>query len=433
MKTFGIISAIAGFISLVSCSDIDWVRVKNPITISSPSPTKQISKVSLTDTQAGYVEAGNRMSFSLLGQMYDGENLVCSPLSLQYALAMTANGASGETLQEIVDFLGYGEEGIDALNEYSRILLEQLPAVDLDVNLKVTDALLVNDKFPLLPSFKKTVEENYYAAVDNMDFSDSKQIAARINDWTKRSTNGFIDKLLEPSEISPNAVAFIMNALYFKAKWAGSEYCPMFTKESTKPENFYLSNGTTQKVDMMRNTDYHKYAEMDGYKVLELPYSNGKFNMYILLPNTNDIETLITSLQSTSWNDIIGSLKQDAEVHVKLPKFNIENKHNLNGALSALGVKKAFQEQVAEFDMMFKPKPGCYYWISKVIQKSRIAVSEWGTEAGSVTVVEMDWATDAGPESKPKQLYFYVNHPFVFVIGEKTSGTILFEGVVMEP
>ena len=83
--------------------------------------------------------------------------------------------------------------------------------------------------------------------------------------------------------------------------------------------------------------------------------------------------------------------------------------------------------------MMFKPKPGCYYWISKVIQKSRIAVSEWGTEAGSVTIVEMDWATDAGPESKPKQLYFYVNHPFVFVIGEKTSGTILFEGVVMEP
>ena len=114
MKAVQFFSIVAGFISLVSCSDIDWVRVKNPITISSPSPTEQITKVSLTDTQAGYVEAGNNMSFRFLKELYDAENLVCSPLSLQYALAMTANGASGETLQEIIDFLGYGEEGIDA-------------------------------------------------------------------------------------------------------------------------------------------------------------------------------------------------------------------------------------------------------------------------------------------------------------------------------
>ena len=431
MKTLGIISAVAGFISLVSCSDIDWVRVKNPITISSPSPTEQITKVSLTDTQAGYVEAGNNMSFRFLKELYDEENLVCSPLSLQYALAMAANGASGETLQEIIDFLGYGEEGIEALNEYSKILLEQLPAVDLDVDLKVTDALLVNDMFPLLPSFKKTVETNYYAAVDNMDFSDPKQIAARINDWAKTNTNGFIDKLIDPSEISLDAVAFIMNALYFKAKWAGDKYSPMFREEGTRSEDFHLKDGKTVKAKMMRNTRYHEYAEMDGYKVLVLPYANGKFNMYVLLPDENDIEGMIEKLQTTSWSEIRANLKQDAEVHVKLPKFNIENKHNLNDALNALGVKKAFQPSVAEFDMMFQQKSGYYYWISKVIQKSRIAVSEWGTEAGSVTVVEMDAATDVGPDQK--HVYFYADHPFVFVIGEKTSGTILFEGVVMEP
>ena len=431
MKAVQFFSIIAGFISLVSCSDIDWVRVKNPITISSPSPTEQITKVSLTDTQAGYVEAGNSMSFRFLKELYDEENLVCSPLSLQYALAMAANGASGETLQEIIDFLGYGEEGIEALNEYSKILLEQLPAVDLNVDLKVTDALLVNDMFPLLPSFKKTVETNYYAAVDNMDFSDPKQIAARINDWAKTNTNGFIDKLIDPSEISPDAVAFIMNALYFKAKWAGNKYSPMFREEGTRSEDFHLKDGKTVKAKMMRNTRYHEYAEMDGYKVLVLPYANGKFNLYVLLPDENDIEGMIEKLQTTSWSEIRANLKQDAEVHVKLPKFNIENKHNLNDALNALGVKKAFQPSVAEFDMMFQQKSGYYYWISKVIQKSRIAVSEWGTEAGSVTVVEMDAATDAGPDQK--HVYFYADHPFVFVIGEKTSGTILFEGVVMEP
>ena len=429
MKTAHIFSIVAGFICLLSCSNLDWV--KNPITISSPSPTEQITKVSLTDTQAGYVEAGNNMSFRFLKEMFAEENLICSPLSLQYALAMTANGASGETLKEITDFLGYGEEGIDALNEYCKILLEQLPAVDLDVNLKVTDALLVNDKFPLLPSFKKTVEDNYYAAVDNMDFSDPQQIAARINKWSKENTNGFIDKVIEPSEISGNAVAYIMNALYFKAKWAGGKYSPMFREEGTKSENFKLKNGKTVTALMMRNTRYHEYAEMDGYKVLVLPYANGKFNMYVLLPDENDIEGMIEKLQTTSWRDILANLKHDAEVHVKLPKFNIENKYSLNDALNALGVRKAFKEGSAEFDRMFEHKEGYGYWISKVIQKSRIAISEWGTEAGSVTVVEMDGATDAGPDQK--HVYFYADHPFVFIIGEETSGTILFEGVVMQP
>ena len=431
MRTALILGIIAGFTCIISCSDIDTVKVKDPITISSPSPTEQITKVTLSDMQSGYVEAGNTMSFKFLKEIYCGENLICSPLSLQYAIAMAANGASGETLQEIIDFLGYGEEGIDALNEYSKTLLEQLPAVDLDVTLKVTDALLVNADFPLLPSFKKTVEESFYAAVDNMDFSDPQQIAARINEWAKRNTNGFIDKVIEPSEISADAVAYIMNALYFKAKWAGDEYSPMFREEGTKSENFTLNDGKTIKAAMMRNTRYHEYAEMDGYKVLVLPYANRKFNMYILLPDENNIEGLIEKLQTSSWTDILANLKQDAEVHVTLPKFNIENKHNLNDALNGLGVRKAFEPASAEFNGMFTPKDDYYYWISKVIQKSRISVSEWGTEAGSVTVVEMDGATDAGPG--PKEVFFYADHPFVFIIGEETSGTILFEGVVMQP
>ena len=431
MRTALILGIIAGFTCIISCSDIDTVKVKDPITISSPSPTEQITKVTLSDMQSGYVEAGNTMSFKFLKEIYCGENLICSPLSLQYAIAMAANGASGETLQEIIDFLGYGEEGIDALNEYSKTLLEQLPAVDLDVTLKVTDALLVNDDFPLLPSFKKTVEESFYAAVDNMDFSDPQQIAARINEWAKRNTNSFIDKVIEPSEISADAVAYIMNALYFKAKWAGDEYSPMFREEGTKSENFTLNDGKTIKAAMMRNTRYHEYAEMDGYKVLVLPYANRKFNMYILLPDENNIEGLIEKLQTSSWTDILANLKQDAEVHVRLPKFNIENKHNLNDALNGLGVRKAFEPASAEFNGMFTPKDDYYYWISKVIQKSRISVSEWGTEAGSVTVVEMDGATDAGPG--PKEVFFYADHPFVFIIGEETSGTILFEGVVMQP
>lgn len=420
----------AGLVALVSCDkENNPVTVNDPITISSPEPTGPITKVSLSDTQKGYVQAGNAMAFRFLKQIYHGDNLVCSPLSLQYALAMTANGASGKTLQEIIGFLGYGSEGIAALNEYSKILLEQLPAVDLDVTLKVTDALLVNQKFPLLPSFKKTVEDYYYAAVDNMDFSDPAQVAARINDWANRNTNGFIDKILEPGELSADAVAYLMNALYFKAKWAGNEYNPMFREYATTDDKFTLADGTGKTVKMMRNMQHHRYAEMDGFKVLALPYANSKYYMYILLPDENNLDGLLDKLQTLSWSDMQSRFKSDAEVSLKLPKFDIGNKFYLNDALQALGVEKAFQKRIAEFDGMFDPKPGYYYWIGKVIQKARISVAEWGTEAAAVTVVAMDGASDPGPGQEPKRINFFADHPFVYLIGELTSGTILFEGV----
>ena len=421
-----VILLATGIMALMACSKSDGI--KDPITISSPTPTEQITKVSLSESQQGYVKAGNAMAMRFLKQIYEGENLICSPLSLQYALAMTANGASGETLQEIIDFLGYGSDGIDALNAYCKILLEQLPAVDLSVTLKVTDALLVNNKFPLHPSFKKTVEEYYYAPAENMDFSDPEKVAARINDWASRNTNGFIDKVLESNDISESAAAFLMNALYFKAKWAGSDYEPMFSEEGTSDDSFTLSNGTVKTVKMMRSELYQPYAEMDGFKVLALPYANGKFYMYILLPDENDLPGLLTKLQTVSWEDIRQNLKSDAEVHVKLPKFDIENKFNLNDALQALGVSRAFEPASAQFDRMFAPQDGEYWFrIGEVIQKAKISVAEWGTEAAAVTVVQM--YAESAPVGEPKKVYFYADHPFVFAIGESTSCTILFEGV----
>lgn len=400
----------------------------NPIDITSPEPTEQITKVSLNETQRGYVKAGNKMAFRMLIELYDGQDLIFSPLSLQYALAMTANGAEGETLQEIIDFLGYGLEGIAALNEYSKTMLEQLPAVDLDVTLKLTDAMLVNENFPLLPAFKNKVQGNYYAAVENMSFVNPQKVANHINEWAKGNTNGFIDKLIEAKEISPLAAAFLMNALYFKAKWAGSNHNPMFLEGATTEESFTKTGGSVKKVKMMRNMRYHGYAEMDGFKVLALPYAGGKFFMYVLLPDKNDLGGLLKKLQDTPWSTVTSSFKHDAEVYVKLPKFDIEEKYNLNESLQNLGIKKAFKANLAEFDSMFDVK-GYNFNIDKVIQKARISVAEWGTEAAAVTVVEMA-PTSAGPGGlEPKRVYFYADHPFAFVIGEASSGAILFEGV----
>jgi serpin B len=427
MKHTALLAAMAA-VAIASCTPENETKVKNPIQISSPTPTQQITKVTLNETQQGYVTAGNAMSFRLLKEMYTGESLILSPLSLQYALAMTANGASDETLQEIVDFLGYGAEGIDALNEYCRILLEQLPAVSLNVKLKVTNALLVNDKFPLLPSFQKAVEENYYAAVENSDFSNPALIAARINEWANRNTEGVIKNILDSKDISPYAVAFLMNALYFKAKWAGSQYDPMFRESGTKNHDFTLSDGSVKQVKMMSTTGGFRYSEMDGFSAVVLPYAGGNYYMGILLPDTNDLSSFVDRIPAISWEEIWDSAITNAEVHVKIPKFDIENKFYLKENLKSLGVNRAFDDS-AQFDQMFAPKEDDYhYWIENVIQKAKITVAEWGTEAAAVTVVQMVGDMAAGPKPEPRIVYFTCDHPFVFIIGERTSGTILFEG-----
>ena len=428
MRAFRFFCLPAALAILSSCS---LTKDDGPFNISSPTPDTAITRVSLDEAQQGYVQAGNAMAFRFLDQLYGGENLVCSPLSLQYALAMTANGASGETLQEIIDFLGYGADGIDALNAYCKLLMEQLPAVDLDVKLRVIDAILVNNRFTLYPAFQKTVQESYYAAVGAMDFSDPRKIARRINDWASRCTDGFIDKVLDESEITPESVAFLMNALYFKAHWAGSNLAPMFPEYATRDDTFTLSGGQKTTVKMMRNVRNHQYAEMDGFQVLVLPYAGGKFNMYVLLPDKNDLDGLLRKLRTTSWNEILGSLKRDAEVYVKLPRFDIENKYNLNDALQALGIERAFRPGAAQFDRMLTSGSGNEeFWIGRVIQKTRISVAEWGTEAAAVTIVDMKGdAEPGGDEDEPKKVYFYADHPFVFAIGEVTSGAILFEGV----
>ena len=413
--------------ALFACTPTNKDSVKDPITVTSPTPTEHITKVALSESQLGYVKAGNAMAVRLLRQMYDGQNMIISPLSLQYALAMTANGASGETLQEMIDFLGYGDDGIDALNAYCKLLLEQLPAVDLKVNLKVTDALIVNDKFPLQPAFQKTVEENYYAVVENMDFSDPELIAARVNEWSRRNTNGVIDKVLEASDIAPELVACLMNALYFKAKWAGSDYEPMFLEESTKSEDFTLADGSKKKVKMMKGYQSVPYAKKDGYRVMALPYANYKYFMYFLLPDENNLDGLMDKIKDASWNDLVKDLSTDYDVSIWLPKFTIENRYELKDALSALGLKKSFEEDKAEFFRMFDTAPGDYqYWIGKIIQKAKIAVAEWGTEAAAVTVVQMYGETATAPK---EEVDFHLDHPFVFAIGESTSGAILFEGV----
>ena len=435
MKKFELLISLS--LLLLSCTEKKEnypetpYEVSDPITISSPTPSGKLTKVSLSEGQLQYVSSGNAFAFNTLAKIYEGKSVIFSPLSLQYALAMTVNGASGKTANEITKALGYGSD-VKALNEYCNILLNELPAVDTDVDLKLTDLMLVTKDLPAKDSFRNVLNNKYYAPLEYFYPQSVKEIVDRINEWAYRTTNGFIDKLVEESDIDPDLVAAIMNALYFKAKWAGSEYRPMFLEAGTLTDaEFTLDGGGKSKVDLMRTSRYLPYAKRDGYSVVSIPYSNGNFAMYVLLPDEkggNGVRNLLEKLPDEKWEDICGSFDYDTEVHLRLPKFETENKFYLKEAMKALGIQKAFVRGVAEFDNMFDA-PDWYFWIDSIIQKAHISVAEWGTEAAAVTVVLMLGDTSPGPDPEKKVVDFYADHPFVYVIAEKTSGVILFEGV----
>ena len=226
-------------------------------------------------------------------------------------------------------------------------------------------------------------------------------------------------------DMAPNAVAYLMNALYFKARWQGADRNPMFDSHITSVGDFYKADGSKTQVPFMSTGRHFPYVDKGDYEVVALPYESGKFFMYILLPKKKDgLSAMIASLPNTSWNSLISSLETGREVSLRMPKFETAGDFELSKALKAMGMTKAFDEVFAEFDGMFDgDTPGIY--INRVLQKAKIQVAEWGTEAAAVTVVEM-----AEKSSMPEHvIYFTADHPFVFVIGEQESGTILFEGV----
>ena len=403
--------------------------VANPITISSPEPKAgSVSRISLTQEQQGFAAGSQAFAFKSFAQLYkqSPSSFIFSPLSLQYALAMVVNGASGETAAEITRALGFGSD-LESLNAYCNLLMNQLPALDRNVQIKLADALVVDSNYPLLSSFEKQMEQVYYAPVEYMSFGKKSEVVDRINEWAYRSTNGLIFPFLSEDDLA-QAIAVLLNALYFKAPWAeaiaGTMFRPEFTMEG---ETFHKDGGGTSKVDLMPATSFFGFAIKDGFRMVEIPYSDEKFAMYVLLPDAvgkQGLKQLVAALEKESWRNLVESLTYSTKVHLRLPKFETASRFMLSPVLEALGIRKAFSS--GSFDRMFEGKGK--FFVSNVLQKARIKVTEWGTEAAAVTAVMM--AGDPGPGAvPPPEADFFCDHPFAYVIAERSSGTILFEGI----
>ncbi|MFN0098956.1 MAG: serpin family protein [Gemmatimonadaceae bacterium] len=368
----------------------------------------------LTNIESQLVERSNRFTFTLLKRVDDdpAENLFLSPLSVSMALGMTLNGAANATLDSMRATLGVDGLSRDEINAGYRGLIDLLLDLDATTQMRVANSVWVRQGLTADPTFVSAVGTHFDADVRTLDFA-SPSAVSTVNSWVSDATNNRIPKVLE--RIADEDVMFLINALFFKGKWREP-----FDPRRTADGVFTPASGAPQTARMMtREKVPIRLARGPASTVGELPYGNGAFSMAIVLPDEGvPLATVIDSLDDARWAAIAASLTPQ-ELDVTMPRFTLRFSTSLNKALKALGMGIAFEDGLADFRQLFTPnEPGPF--ISFVQHDAFVAVDEVGTEAAAVTTVGV------GVTSLPPS--FRVDRPFLFMIRERLSGTIVFVG-----
>lgn len=392
---------------------------------------QEVKPVRLTAEQTVFANDNNAFTLnffqSLNGKMKN-RSIVCSPLSITYVLSMVNDGATGTTEQELEQTLGFHKGGIQAVNDYCKNLIDNLPHVDEKVQLNIANAIFVNDKYQLKKQFQQDMASYYDAKAEALDFS-SPSTLDRINGWCDEKTRGMIPTILE--RVDPRTVSYLLNAIYFKAEWAS-----MFEKNETREEVFTTPDGET-RVPLMHQNVYMNYLRNDQYAAVSIPYGNGQWMMTVMLPEDGKTtDDVISSLAASGWStDFLKNPLREARryaVDLKLPRFetafDTDDAGGLIELLKGMGIRRAFDGNSAEIPNMCEN--GDLY-ISMMKQKAKIKVNEEGSEAAAVTIAGLNFLSAVADTQEPPKATFHANRPFVYVIHEQSSGVILFVGKFM--
>lgn len=378
---------------------------------------------SLTSSEKAVISNANTFSYDIFHHVAasdSNKNVFISPLSLSMALGMTLNGAVGETRTGIEKTLDMSGMKLQAINKSYQSLIKLLVNLDPKVKINIANSIWGRKGFSINPAFKDTLQTYFNAQANTLDFGDPAAPGV-INDWVSDQTNGRIEKIIE-GPIPKDLVLYLINATYFKGHWLYK-----FNADNTKPEPFHLQDGSTVQVDMMHRKGRLVTYTSDEVKMAQLAYGDSLYQMTILMPANPDtpidqfVQQSLTASNMARWTD---GLRTARDVELALPKYKSSYKKALNDILKAMGMNEAFNRNKADFSKINAQKQ---LYISKVKQKANITVNEKGSEAAAVTSVGVSKLTSTRPQS------FKVNRPFVYMIRERISGTILFMGVMQNP
>jgi serpin B len=381
-------------------SDLEWVN-----------GPPQSSEETETATAFDPAESVNALAADLYQELAaeNEGNLFFSPYSISSALAMTYGGARSGTAAQMNHALHFGGQSIT--HPAFSYLNKKLNSIQEKgyVQLSVANSLWPDKNYAFLPDYLAMTKEFYGAELEAVDFkTDAENARLKINQWVESKTSERIKELIPEGAVDAMTRLVLANAIYFKGDWAAP-----FNQEATRPAPFKLDDGTTVDVPMMAQTSTFNMAFSETFQALELPYAGDDLSMILLLPN--DGEPL-------SWVAVDALKFHQTEVRVHLPKFKIESAFGLSQALTEMGMPLAFDMKQADFSGMDGSKQ---LYISAALHKAFVEVNEQGTEAAAATGIAM------GIKSMPIQ--FTANRPFLFLIRENSTGTILFIGRVMDP
>jgi serpin B len=374
-------------------------------------------------------DGNNVFALDLLHQLGAGSgNLFYSPYSISSALAMTWAGARGETESQMADVLRISLDQA-ALHPAFNALMQTLDSraeadgiePDKAFKLNIANALWGQEGFTFLKEFLDKLALNYGAGMYLVDFQANPEGARKdINDWVSRETEEKIKDIVPPGAIDAMTRLVLANAIYFKADWASE-----FNKDETSNQDFHLADGGTVSVPTMFQNGSFRFTAGNTLKAIELPYAGNQLSMVILLPHEGQLDAIQTGLDSAGLETLLNSMAYQ-DVNLYLPKFKYEYSLSLAETLIRMGMTDAFDPGLADFSGMDGVRD---LFIGDVLHKAFVAVDEAGTEAAAATVVIMELTSIQ--EGAP--LEFRVDRPFLFVIRDIPTGTILFVGRVMNP
>jgi len=408
-------------VSVVGCAGLPGTGVALSDKQRDTSPNASASDL------ATLVDGNSKFAFDLYQVVsHQGGNLFYSPYSISLALAMTYAGARGETEQQMADTLHFAlqqDRLHPAFNALDLALASRGEGAkgkdDKGFRLHIVNAIWGQKDYQFLPEFLDVLAENYGAGLRLLDFMrEPEPSRITINNWVTDQTEGKIKDLIPQGVIDDLTRLVLTNAIYFNAAWLTP-----FDKELTSNGTFHLLEGGDITVPMMRQTHSLGYATGDGYQAVELPYDGNELSMIILLPDIGKFESVQNSLDAALVEHIVSDL-QSRQVDLTMPKFQFESEFSLADTLAAMGMPAAFSGD-ADFSAMTGNRE---LTITDVVHKAFVSVDEAGTEAAAATAVVV--GLTAVPE-QPVQVT--VDRPFMFLISDIETGTILFIGRVVNP
>ena len=429
MKRFFLYMALAGMVVLNNaCNSDNTLTQEEPLEEAPEAPEFQgqepfvnipFTPIALTGKQSEKAGIDNYFAFKMFKEVSasEGKNTFFSPLSLNLALGMLYNGASGETRTEMAEALGMADFTETEINEYYLKMSKALNESDLLTELSIANSIWYRLGLPVKQPFID-VNKNYFdAMVKGLDF-DKPDAADTINKWCAEKTKDKIKEIIE-GPIRKDAQMYLINALYFKGQWTS-----VFDEKNTKKDIFTKTDKQELKVDMMEQTRYFPYYADQNVQCIELPYGNGAFSMVVMLPeNKMNIEQLVEYVDNDKWLHIVEQMKGWKNIQLKMPRFKIECDISLGTPVKNAGMKRIFIggfENISDREL----------FVSYIKQKTFVEVNEKGTEAAAVTVIGM---VDSAGDIPPPPIPFFANRPFLYLIKEKSTGVILFIGRLDAP